>query len=100
MVDLYATNGPAVGLNGTYSGYLYGREAEKIIENHPIDTPLFMYYAFHINHAPLEAPKKYLDMYANVTNPTRKAYMAMTSFMDESLYNLTNALKRRNMWNK
>ena len=50
-----------VGPNGTYSVYLYGNESIRYIRNHDPDTPLFMYLAWNVVHAPCEAPQYYID---------------------------------------
>ena len=51
LVDLWRDKGPAYGENGTFSGYLYTSEAQRVIQKHaalhPDGTnkskPLFMY---------------------------------------------------------
>lgn len=56
IVDLWRDHGPAFGENGTFSGYLYGREAVNVIQNHAANyssQPLFMYLAWHLVHAPV-----------------------------------------------
>jgi arylsulfatase B len=52
LVDLWRDHGPAFGENGTFSGFLYSREAERVIAQHAAergpDVPLFMYLAWHL----------------------------------------------------
>jgi hypothetical protein len=58
-VDLWHTDAPAVGMNGTYSANLFGGYAVDAIHTHHAvrpNTPLFMYLAFTVTHSPEEAP--------------------------------------------
>lgn len=60
-VDLWATNAPATGLNGTYSADLFGGFAVESIKRHAAarpNQPMFMYLAFTVTHEPIEAPQK------------------------------------------
>lgn len=115
---------PAVGDNGTYTGYLFSTEADRIVtkfaaklarwkeadakakEAALIQSPpslpprLFMYYALHDTHAPLEAPWKYIAPFAAKfpTDTKRSTFAGMCLYVDEALLNLTLSLKRVKMW--
>ena len=68
------TTVPAIGDNGTYTGALFSREAERVVGAFgarverwgaaPAPPRLFLYYALHDTHAPLEAPWAYVAPYA------------------------------------
>ena len=47
--------------------------------------PMFLYLPFNAQHAPLEAPKKYLDRFPNITDEKRKLFAAMMSGMDDAI---------------
>jgi hypothetical protein len=52
-----ATTLAAVGDNGTYTGTLFSNQAVLAVHEHAAmyaDQPLFMYFAMHDTHAPLE----------------------------------------------
>jgi arylsulfatase A-like enzyme len=49
------------------------------------DKPWFLYVPFNAQHAPLEAPKKYLDRFPNVTDEKRRTFSAMMSAMDDAV---------------
>jgi len=47
--------------------------------------PFFLYLPFNAQHAPLQAPKKYLDRFPNVKEEKRKIFCAMMSAMDDAI---------------
>ena len=102
IVDLWDTDKPAHGANGTglqhYEEALFKEHVLDVINNHDTSTPLFLYYAAHIVHGPLEVPENYLDMYNFIDDATRQKYHAMVKYLDDVLGNVTDALKKRNMW--
>ncbi len=95
VMDWYRNNEP-VKEEG-YATTLLGEDAVRLIESHDAKTPLFLYLTFTAPHAPYQAPQKYLDMYANVTDPGRRAYAAMITAMDVEIGNVVAALERRKM---
>jgi arylsulfatase A-like enzyme len=58
---------------------------------------LFLYLAFTAPHAPYQAPKEYLDRYKDVSDPTRRAYAAMISSMDDEIGKVLAALDKKKM---
>ena len=82
------------------SGYvteLLGREAVRLIEDHDVSRPLFLYLAFTAPHAPYQAPQAYLDGYADQPDPARRAYAAMITAMDDQIGAVVEALERRGL---
>ena len=101
FVDLYATDGPAFGKNGTYGAQIYHDAALDIIANHDASVPLFVYFAFQINHAPMQVPDAYARVYPcddPKTCGVRSTYQAMTAMADDVVRNATAALKAKGMW--
>jgi len=80
-----------------YVTQLLGRDAVKLIENHDPKTPLFLYLAFTAPHAPYQAPQEYLDRYASIADPSRRAYAAMITAMDDEIGRVLAALEKRGM---
>ena len=121
-VDLLHNGEPAIGMNGTgFGGYHWRKEALRVVEEHPVQDPLYLYYAFQDCHSPQEAPQHFTEMYAQLTDScsddlsaisggswvksrpgcglsTRRVYNAMVSFADAALGNLTAALEAKGMW--
>eukprot|EP00051_Salpingoeca_urceolata_P024182 m.422334 g.422334 ORF g.422334 m.422334 type:complete len:561 (+) comp20199_c0_seq3:3-1685(+) len=104
--DLWETNpngteGPALGLNGTaFEEAILSQRVLDIIDTHPEDTPLFVYYAMHMLHSPLCAPKAYLDKFAFITDSEDRRFVsAMTLYLDTVIGQIVDKLKSRGLWN-
>jgi len=80
-----------------YSTNLIAREAVRIIEEHDVKQPLFLYLAFNSPHAPLQAPPEYLERYASITDRNRRTYAAMPTCMDDAIGRVLEALEKRGM---
>jgi arylsulfatase A-like enzyme len=76
---------------------MLGTEAVKLVREHDPRKPLFLYLAFTAPHAPYQAPKQYLDRYKQIADPTRRAYAAMITSMDEEIGKVVAALDKRKM---
>lgn len=48
-------------------------------------TPWFLYLPFNAQHAPLEAPARYLDRFPGIENGRRRLFAAMLSAMDDAV---------------
>jgi arylsulfatase A-like enzyme len=49
------------------------------------DKPWFLYLPFNAQHAPLQAPKKYLDRFPTITDKKRQMFAAMMAGMDDAI---------------
>ncbi|MBA3315102.1 MAG: sulfatase-like hydrolase/transferase [Planctomycetota bacterium] len=49
------------------------------------DGPYFLYVPFNAQHAPLQAPQKYLDRFPNITDEKRKIFAGMMSAKDDAV---------------
>ena len=103
IVDLWDTDKPAHGVNGTgpdnYEEGLFKQRVLDIVNNHDTSTPLFLYYAPHIVHAPLEVPDSYLNKFSFIDDKDRQIYHAMVNYLDDVVGELVDALKKKGMWN-
>lgn len=93
--DWYRDGKPVV--EEGYATQLLGAEAVRLIERHDAETPLFLYLAFTAPHAPYQAPKEYLERYANIADPARRAYAAMITSMDDEIGRVVAALDAKKM---
>ncbi len=95
VLDWYRDNVPV--REAGYSTTLLGNDAVALIEKHDPGTPLFLYLAFNAPHTPYQAPKEWLDRYANVADPSRRAYSAQVSALDAEVGRVVAALEKRGM---
>jgi arylsulfatase A-like enzyme len=70
----------------------FSREAASFVRRHDKD-PFFLYLCYNAPHAPLQAPKAYLERVANIENPDRRAYAAMMCAMDDGIGRLAATLE-------
>ena len=126
-VDFWDGEGPAHGLwdTTTYDAYQYGARAVRLVQEHNLSKSLFLYWAPHKVHGPLQASPEFLTHYpldpghrCTSTPETcdmrgwggagcgckgncycnRRIYRAMLSSVDAMLTNLTDAMQARGMW--
>jgi arylsulfatase A-like enzyme len=57
------------------------------------DKPWFLYVPFNAQHAPLQAPQKYLDRFKNIKNENRRTFAAMMSAMDDAVGKILNKVR-------
>lgn len=83
-----------------YSTGLLGREAAKIVREHDLSKPLFLYVAFNATHSPLQAPPEYVDRYKDIPDRDRRLKAAMTACMDDQVGALAAEIEKRGMREK
>lgn len=86
---------------GVYSTEVFSREAVRMISEHPSesDTPLFLMVTYQGVHSPSQAPQRYIDMYNDtISDSTRRTFAGMISAVDEGIFNITEALREKGMY--
>jgi arylsulfatase A-like enzyme len=79
-----------------YSTTLLGNDAVKLISDYDFSKqPLFLYMTFNAPHTPYQAPQEYLDMYKNISDPSRRAYAAAITAMDDQIGHIVEALDKK-----
>jgi hypothetical protein len=114
--DLWDTTHPAHGIAAdtskrvdhrnisAYEEHIFGQRLLNTIKAHDPSEPLFLFYSSRLVHVSYEVPDQYLDKLAPyVDNSTeqgagRLKYAAMVNFLDDSIGNITEALKAKGMW--
>ena len=67
-------------------------------ENKTNSKPLFLFYAPHLVHTPLQVPEKYLRKFSFIDNIYRRYYAAMVNYLDYLVGKLKTKLIEKNMW--
>ncbi len=67
-----------------YTTDAYADRAVDWIEKNK-SQPWFVYLPFNAQHAPLQAPQKYLDRFPQISDEKRKLFAAMMSGMDDAI---------------
>ena len=80
-----------------YTTTLLGNDAVKYIGRQNSDTPFYLYLAFNAPHTPYQAPKEYLDEYPNITDPSRKAYAASITALDDQIGRVMKELAKKHL---
>jgi arylsulfatase A-like enzyme len=93
--DWYRDNKPVK--EAGYVTTLLGQDASRLIDRHDPSKPLFLYLAFTAPHSPYQAPQKYLDDYRSIADPSRRAYAAMITAMDDEIGRVVQSLEKRGM---
>ena len=99
ITDLWDFDAPATGENGTiYEEAMFKKHLLDVVNNHDPSIPLFLYYAPHIVHTPLQVPDDYLNKFKFIDDKDRQIYHAMVNYLDDVVGDLTDALKKRGLW--
>jgi len=79
-----------------YSTHLIAREAVRLISEHDVRRPLFLYVPFNAVHTPLQVPDAYTEPYQHL--PTqRRTYAGMLAAMDEAIGQIVAAVEGKGM---
>ncbi|MCX6928073.1 MAG: arylsulfatase, partial [Verrucomicrobia bacterium] len=95
VLDWYRDNKP-VREKG-YTTTLLGNDAVKYIEAQNPATPFYLYLTFNAPHTPYQAPKEYVDRYADIADPTRRTYAGMVACLDDNIGRVVAALNNRGL---
>ena len=57
------------------------------------DKPWFLYLPFNAQHAPLQAPKKYLERFPKFTDEKRQLFAAMMASMDDAIGRVMGSIR-------
>ncbi|KAL4235320.1 hypothetical protein ACF0H5_006955 [Mactra antiquata] len=85
-----------------YSTDLFTSEAQKIINNHNVSEPLFLYLPFQAVHCgnhddPLQAPQHYVDRFTHINNYHRRLYAGMLGALDDAVGMIVESLADKGM---
>ena len=75
----------------------FTRDAVSFIDRNR-SRPFFLYLAQHVPHAPLQAPKKYIERFRDVKDPAKRVDAAMVAALDDSVGAVIAALKKDGLY--
>jgi len=76
-----------------YTTDAYADRAVDWIGRHA-NGPWFLYLPFNAQHAPLQAPQKYLDRFKAIPDEKRRTFAAMLSAMDDAVGRVLDAVRK------
>jgi len=76
---------------------LIGKEAARVIEKHPVSSPLLLMVSFDTPAKYYGAPKEYLDTHKGIGDDARRNYAAALSALDANVGKIVAALEERDM---
>jgi arylsulfatase A-like enzyme len=68
-----------------YTTHEYGQRVVQFLDKQTKEKPWFVYLPFNAQHAPLQAPQKYLDRFPNIKDENRKTFAAVMAAMDDAV---------------
>lgn len=97
-VDMWSSKyGPVNNTWGEYSTHLFARKAIEAIDNRDKTKPMFLYLAYQSVHGPLQVPERYTKPFEHIKDQKRRNYGGMVLAMDESIFNVTQHLRKLKM---
>jgi arylsulfatase I/J len=87
-----------------YEDALFESEVQRVVQNHPLDKPLFLFWAPHIVHGPAQLPEtafEALSFIEDADGPSaknRQNYLGRVKYIDSAFGRLVATLKARNMY--
>ena len=105
-IDLWRDGRPARERRSAWAGVyeeeiFLGEAARWIAEAAQGTRPLFLYYASHLSHTPMQVPQPTLDRFLNESahlSLPGVGYAAMTGYLDLAVANVTAALRAHGLW--
>jgi hypothetical protein len=71
----------------------------KVIQEHDVQTPLFIYLAYQGVHEPSQSPQHYIDLYGKkISDKRRRTFAGMLGAIDEGMGNVSQALRAKGMY--
>lgn len=93
-----------------YEEHIFKERVIEVIKNHDtskVESPLFLFYSFHLVHTPLQVPNAWLEKIDYLakkngggvfSSKNRRLYAAMVLYMDYAIGEAVRALKEKGMY--
>jgi len=84
---------------GTYSTNLFTERAVRVIKEHDVQVPLFIYLAYQGVHEPSQSPQHYINLYGkHIADKRRRVFAGMLGAIDEGMGNVSQALRAKGIY--
>ena len=77
---------------------LFHRQIMNTIASHDVSQPLFVFWAAHTIHGPLQVPEPQYRLYRGLDDDRRARYLAMVRWLDTAVGQTVDLLKEKNMY--
>lgn len=74
----------------------FADEAVSFIRDHR-QSPFFLYVSFTAVHAPMQSTESYLSRYSDVSDPRRRAFLAMLTALDDGVGRIVDEIDRNGL---
>eukprot|EP00729_Bicosta_minor_P025012 gene25012-2650_t len=81
-----------------YEDMLFEQRVKTTIQQHDPSTPLFMFWATHIVHGPLQVPDAQLAKFAFIDDKIRQTYHSMVNWIDGAIGRVVDVVKDKEMY--
>jgi arylsulfatase A-like enzyme len=78
-----------------YTTDAYQERAIDWLDKQKKDQPWLLYVPFNAQHAPLQAPEKYLNRFKNIEAENRRTFAAAMSAMDDAVGSIVSKVRER-----
>ncbi|XP_049958269.1 arylsulfatase B-like [Schistocerca serialis cubense] len=100
--DMHSNMTTAWEFAGRYATDVFTEEAERLIQQHDVQRPLFLYLAHQAVHAGdaakwLDAPQHVINKFLYISDPNRRILAGVLWKLDESVGRVVAALEKRGM---
>ena len=89
---------PGGGDDCPYLDDVFTSQAIRAMRDHPAGSPLFLVFAAHAVHAPLQLPRAQLARFRLKDDWRRQRYAAMVNYFDGNVGKLVDAMKAEDFW--
>jgi len=104
-LDLHDGEKPDWSQDGVYNTELFTQKADRVIQDHNVDDPLFLYLAYEAPHTgwrnfppindKIQAPQEWIDKFQHIPHIGRRKFIANVAYLDYSVGEVYKSLERK-----
>ena len=82
----------------TFEDALFLERAKRVVREHDVAEPLFLFWGIHACHGPRQVPQVTYDKFSFISHKGRRMYAALANYMDTMVGELVQELKEKKMY--